>query len=68
MVQLENVIPFINVTKGASKQNFRGIWEAENSLAPFNQNYGVAEMSFMTRSFKFTNFVDLYRHLIDEPY
>ena len=68
MDQFQQVVPFINMTRGATKQNFRGIWETENSLAPFNQNYGVAELSILTKSFKFTNFVDLYQHLISEPY
>lgn len=60
MKKLEESVPFINMTRGASKQNFRGVWETENSLPPFNQNYGDAEMVFMTRSFKFANFADLY--------
>lgn len=46
--------PFLNLTKETSKQNFRGGWQADKSIAEFQKNYGTAEMTFFAKSYKYS--------------
>lgn len=68
MNSFTQVLPFLNMTRGAQKLNFKGIWSAENSFSPFVQSQGESKLILTTKSYKYTNIMDLNQYLFYEAY